>query len=83
MKYYRVLRGVLLTYALFLQAMVFSAQTQMLLSKIQNSQKLALPYLTKWCLKRYLGREKSFGTGFRVQFLIFSEICFENWQILS
>ena len=45
----------------------------MLLSKIQNSQKLALRYLTKWYLKRYLGREQSFGKGFRVQFSIFSE----------
>ena len=29
----------------------FSAQAQMLLSEIQNSLKLALPYLTKRCLK--------------------------------
>ena len=55
----------------------------MLLSKIQNSQKLALPYLTKRCLKRCLGREQSFGKGFRVQFLIFSDIGFENWQNFS
>jgi len=61
--------------------MVFSAKAQMLLSKIQNSQKMALPYLTKKCLKRYLGKEQSFGKGFRVQFSIFSEIGLENWQI--
>ena len=59
----------------------FSAQAQMLLSEIQNSLKLALPYLTKKCLKYYLGREQSFDKGFRVQFSIFSEIGFENWQI--
>ena len=58
-----------------------SAQAQMLLSEIQNSLKLALPYLTKRCLKYYLGREQSFDKGFRVQFSIFSEIGFENWQI--
>ena len=46
----------------------------MLLSEIQNSLKLALPYLTKRCLKYYLGRKQSFGKGFRVQFSIFSEI---------
>ena len=34
----------------------FSALAQMLLSEIQNSLKLALPYLTKRCLKYYLGR---------------------------
>ena len=45
----------------------------MLFSKIQDSQKLALPYLTKWRLKRYLGREQSSGKDFRVQFSIFSE----------
>ena len=53
----------------------------MLLNEIQNSLKLALPYLTKGCLKYYLGRELSFDKGFRVQFSIFSEIGFENWQI--
>ena len=36
----------------------------MLLSKIQNFQKLAIPYPTKRCLKRCLGREQSFGKGF-------------------
>ena len=46
----------------------------MLLSEIQNSLKLTLPYLTKRCLKYYLGREQSFGKGFRVQFSIFSEV---------
>ena len=35
----------------------------MLLSEIQNSLKLALPYLTKRCLKCYLGREQSFDKG--------------------
>ena len=53
----------------------------MLLSEIQNSIKLALPYLTKRCLKYYLGREQSFDKGFSDQFTIFSEIGFENWQI--
>ena len=53
--------------------MLFSAQVQMLLSEIQNSLKLALPYLTKRCLKYYLGREQSFDKGSRVQFSIFSE----------
>ena len=53
----------------------------MLLSEIQNSIKLALPYLTKRCLKYYLGRKQSFDKGFRVQFSIFSEISFEIWQI--
>ena len=48
----------------------------MLLSEIQNSLKLALPYLTKTCLKYYLGREQSFGKGFRVHFSIFSDIDF-------
>ena len=46
----------------------------MLLSEIQNSLKLALPYQTKRCLKYYLGRAQSFDKGFRVQFSIFSEI---------
>ena len=58
--------------------MLFSVQAQMLLSEIQNSLKLALPYLTERCLKYYLGREQSFDKGFRVQFSIFSEIGFEN-----
>ena len=31
----------------------------------QNPQKLALLYLTKRCLKLYLGREQSFGKSFR------------------
>ena len=45
-------------YMLFLLAMFFSAQAQMLLSEIQNSLnlKLALPYQKKRCLKYYLGR---------------------------
>ena len=38
-------------HAFFLLAMLFSAQAQMLLSEIQISQKLALPYLTKRYLK--------------------------------
>ena len=63
--------------------MVFLAQAQMLLSEIQNSLKLALPYLGKRCLKCYLGREQSFEKGSRVQFSIFSEIGFENWRISS
>ena len=42
--------------------------------KIQNSLKLALSYLTKRCLKYYLGREQSFEKGFRGQFSIFSEV---------
>ena len=50
----------------FLLAMLFSAQAQMLPSEIQNSLKLALPYLTKRCLKYFLGREQSFEKGFRV-----------------
>ena len=45
-------------YTLFLFAMLFSVQAQMLLSEIQNSTKFALPYLTKRCLKYYLGREQ-------------------------
>ena len=53
----------------------------MLLSEIQNSLKLALPYQTKRCLEYYLGRELSFDKGLRVQFSIFSEIGLENWQI--
>ena len=65
----------------FYKQWFFLAQAQMLFSKIQNSQKLALPYLTKRCLKRYLGKEQSFGKGFRVQFSIFTELRFENWQI--
>ena len=52
-------------YTLFLSAM---------LSEIHNSLKLALPYLSKRCLKYYLGREQSFDKGFRVQFSIFSEV---------
>ena len=43
-------------YTLFLLAMLFLAQAQMLLSEFQNSLKLALPYLTKRCFKYYLGR---------------------------
>ena len=54
----------------------------MLLSEIQNSLKLSLPYLTKRCLRR-LGREQSFDKGFRVQLSIFSELGFENWQIVA
>ena len=65
----------------FLLAMLFSAQAQMLPSEIQNSLKLALPYQIKRCLKYCLGREQSLNEGFRVQFSIFSEICFENWKI--
>ena len=63
-------------YMLFLLAMLFSALAQILLSGIQIPQKLALPYLTKRCLKYYLGRQhlRSFDKGFRVQFSIFSEI---------
>ena len=53
----------------------------MLLSEIQIYQKLALPYLTKKCLKYYLESEQSFDKDLRVQFSIFSEIGFENWQI--
>ena len=44
----------------FFYKQFFSAQAQMLLSEIQNSLKLALPYLTKRCLKYYLGRKQSF-----------------------
>ena len=61
--------------------MLFLAQAEILLGEIQNSLKLALPYQTKRSLKYYLGREQSFEKGFRVQFSIFSEIGFENWQI--
>ena len=55
---------------LFHKECFFSAQAQILLSEIQNSIKIALPYLTKRCLKCYLGREQSFDQGFRVQFSI-------------
>ena len=37
---------------LFLLAMFFSAQAEMLLGEIQTSQKLALPYLTKILVRR-------------------------------
>ena len=53
----------------------------MLLSEIKNSLKLVIPYLRKRCFIYYLGREKSFDKGFRVQFSIFFEIGFENLQI--
>ena len=43
---------------LFSLAMLFLAQAQMMLSEILISQKLALPYLTKRCLKCQLGRVK-------------------------
>ena len=68
-------------HAFFINNGFFSAQAQMLLSEIQNSLKLALPYQIKRCLKCYLGKEQSFDKGFRVQFSIFSEIGFSNWQI--
>ena len=61
-------------HAFFISQFFFSVQAQ-------NSLKLALRYLTKRYLKYYLGREQSFGKGFRDQFSIFSEIGFENWQI--
>ena len=67
--------------SVFYKQWIFSAQAQILLSEIQDSLKLALPYLTKRCLKYSLGREQSFDKGFRNQFSIFSEIGFENWQI--
>ena len=44
-------------FVIFISNRFFSAQAQMLLIEIQNSLKLALPYLTKRCLKDYLGRE--------------------------
>ena len=68
----------LLSTRFFLLAMLFFDPGS---SEIQISQRLALPYLTKRCLKYYLGREQSFDKGFRVQFSIFSEIGFENWPI--
>ena len=37
-------------------------------SENQNSLKLALPYLTKGCLKCYLGREQSFDEGLVSEF---------------
>ena len=58
--------------------MVFLAQAQMLLSEIQNSLKLALPYLGKRCLKCYLGREQSFEKGFRVQFRIQPSVAYKS-----
>ena len=54
----------------------FSTQAQMLLSKIEFSKKLALPYMTKRCLKCYLGREKSFEKGLGV----FRDLCFRIGQ---
>ena len=65
----------------FFISYAFLAEAQMLLSEIKNSLKLALPFLTKRCLKFYLGGEQSFDKCFGVQFSIFSEIGFENWQI--
>ena len=53
------------------------------LSEIQNSLKLVLHYLTKRCLKYYLGREQLFDKGLRVQFSIFSEIGFEKFAYVS
>ena len=47
----------------FYKQCFFSAQAQMLLSAIQNSLNLTSPYLTKRCLKYYLGREQSFDKG--------------------
>ena len=49
----------------------------MLLSGIRISRKLSLPYLTKRCLKYYLGREQSFDKDFRVQFSIFSSVAYK------
>ena len=49
--------GIVLDLHAFLIGNDFSAQAQMLRSEIKNSLKLALPYLTKMCLKYYLERE--------------------------
>ena len=69
-------------YKLFLLAMVFfRPRLKCCLTKSKIPLKLTLPNLTKRCLKCYLGREQSFDKGFRVQFSIFFEIGFENWQI--